>query len=314
MIEFNLDDFWDKVPQIMKGSNYKPIIDYGIKNNHNTITYLYRQTEHYKKKSNETEEILTRGIGNRNRYVHLEWMQSLFTKIQEYGIDVLDEGLFHEVSLRWADYILAEGKTYGDNFYRFGPNHLTHKDGLEVLNKLYEKYNKCLISDYPEELHFQNICAGLWTLCDANKPEDILTIGNYYLDLVRDRDSFIYEIFISETRRGTFDNPYRSEMSLSWPVAQTLKHIGRFEDAKEIYRNLKRNFDTGHVNWQPGINRALEAGVELYKLEPTEENKQWCFNVIHTLSGYTIENNLEALNEIFLVFYMIYKHIYNRDV
>lgn len=314
MIDFNLDIFWEEVPEIMKGSSYTPVIEYGIKNNHNTVTYKYRETENYKKKSSVAEESLTRGIGNRNRYVHLEWMQNLFNEIRERGYDSINEGMFREVSLRWADYLLAEGRRDGDNFFRFGPNHLTSKDGLEVLEKLYNDYNKCLISDYPEELHFQNICAGLWTLCDANRPEDILTIGNYYLDLTRDEESFVHKIFISSTRRGSFDNRYRVEMSLSWPVAQTLKHIGRFEEAKELYRNLKRNYDNGHINWQPGLNRVLEAGVELFKLEPTEENKQWCLDVVKELSNYTIENNLEALNETFLVFHMIYKHIYRREV
>ena len=51
-----------------------------------------------------------------------------------------------------------------------------------------------------------------------------------------------------------------------------------------------------------------------YKLFPTQENKEWCYEMLHDVSKTEINNSTENTNEIFLIFYMFYKHVLGKKL
>lgn len=311
MIVFDIEKFWDTLTIEHLSGGYETILKYGVTHNHYDLLYEYSQTKHYKKNilniPDYIDEEKTKKIWNKN-YI---WLTEKSKQIQDNRIDLLNS-FVEVVTKRWSNYLNSVGKEKLDFFYRFGDNHLKNINCKKDIKFTYDTYNDVYNGNLPEKIDYQHICGGLWSMCDANLTDDVITISKYFLNKIND-NQFI-EKYDRFNGNGSIDNVDRMFLSLSWPMLQCLKKVGDINEAKKNYKEIINKTNTEDIFWQCGVNRSLEAGIELYKLEPTESLKRWCYDILYKLTNLDIENDYEALNERFLISFMFYKYIMKKQL
>jgi len=311
MIEFDIENFWNTLTTEHLNGGYETILKHGVTHNHYDLLYQYSQTEHYQKNSlnvpDYIDEEQTKKIWNKN-YV---WLTEKNKQIQDNQIGVLDN-FVEIVTKQWSDYLNSVGKLNLSFFYRFGENHLTDGNCKKNIKLTYDIYNDMYNGILPEKIDYQNICSGLWGMCDANLIDDVIKITKLFLD--KTKDTQFIEKYDRDNGNGSIDNINRMFLSLSWPMAQCLKKVGKINDVKDLYNEIIDKTNRNDIFWPCAVNRSLEAGIELYKIEPTESLKNWCYDVLYKLTNLIIENDYEALNERFLVSYMFYKHVIKKEL
>jgi hypothetical protein len=313
MITFNIDDFWNTLSDEHKLGGYETIKELGASNNHNDLMYEYRNTNYFIELANDTPDVIPEE-GYMKTFDDIgAWLLDFERSNPNVTYDVVKT-----VSLKWAEHLLASGSFGVFDRYRFTPNHLNKKqDTYDVLTYTIDLYNNIVSDEYPSGIDYHTICSGLWTLCDAGQTDMVITIGEMFKTLGEDIESEFTKKYTKPPMRS-IDMLERFIMSLSWPIAQAYKHQGDFDNAKRIYRDIMNLMfiekTRSGIHYYCGNNRGLEAGLELYKLEPTEEVRSWCFNQWKRLTELDIENTTESLNERLMISYMFLKVIYNVDL
>ena len=310
MIEFDIEIFWKKLSFEHLNGGHESIMKYGVTHNHNNLLYEYRKTEHFLNEYSKTPDTISKVDTEKIWNENYKWFENQNKKIQDKTNKVVLNNFIEEVVKKYSNYLTSKGKKNEDRFFRFGENHLKHVKCKTTIQSVYNTYNKIYKNNLPEQIKYQDICGGLWSMCDANLSKDVVTIGNFFLNKLKDK-SFVNK-YDRLNGNGSIDNIDRMFLSISWPTVQCLKHLGRIDDAKQIYKDIITKTNSNNIFWSCGLNRSLEAGIELYKLEPTEKLKEWCYNILYELTNRKIENDTEALNERFLISYMFYKHIMKK--
>jgi len=330
MLAFDKQKFATSLTSDHINGGHFAIQKYGISHNHNNLIYDYLSTDYFK----ETNSKLDHSI-----YADVIWEESgketwnkLLDKYRYWLNDTLKENtsttdeLVEKVVLESVKYFSVNCKGDPDKAYRFSPNKLQHIDiNAEYIKTLYNDYNNALNNIFPENFHYQNLCGACWMLLEANYcSEDVIEITSYYFNSILGRKSSLYQHYtdttgvdfyknqLGDNPRG-LDNFWRALLSISWPLAQSLKYHKRYDEASLIYKITKK-LTKQHIHYSTGRNRILEAAIEDYKLFPTQENKEWCYEMLHDVSKTEIDNSTENTNEIFLIFYMFYKHVLGKKL
>jgi len=348
MLVFDKQKFKDSLTQDHLYGGFPAIQKYGISHNHSDLVYDYHLTDHFKKiypsidhsKYNYSDHNLWEESGkeifheilNKHRY----WLQDQldeyanteFTKENTFAADKLVE----TAVLRYAEYLAVMSRGNLTTIFRFGDNKLhnvTHNPVyLEEFEELYTNYNNALNNIFPEKFDYQKLCAYCWISLEANyNIENVIEITSYYLNQISNQvwDSDRVATISSESNLVThytddntgrprgLDNFWRAYLSISWPLAQSLKYFKRYDEASSIYKITKK-LTKQHLSYSTGRNRIFEAAIEDYKLFPTQENKEWCYEMLHDVSQSTMDNCSENTNEIFLMLYMFYKHVLGKKL
>lgn len=331
MVKYNFQAFKDSLTSDHLNGGFPALQKYGITHNHSELVYDYQLTDHYKKRNSFTNHLkyadeiweesgheIWERIINKYRY----WLNdrlnehanTQFIKENTFGADKLIE-----ISvLRYAEYLSVWSKGQLDQSFRFGPNKLKSVLEsplfLEEFELLYSNYNNALNNIFPEKFEYQNLCAYCWILLEANHPEDVIEITSYYFNQLLNPESYLINHYTdSDGKPKGLDNLHRAFLSISWPLVQALKHLKRYDEALLIYEKTKR-ITKDQIHYSTGRNRVLEAAIEAYKISPTLENKEWCYKMLYEVTKVDIDNNSENVNEIFLIFYMFYKHVLGKEL
>ena len=337
MLVFDKQKFTDSLTQNHIHGGFPAIQKYGISHNHNDLVYDYHLTNHFKKAYSST---------NHSRYSDLETFHRVLNKYRYWLNDRLNEyantqfikedtsiadELVEKSILRYAEYLAVNSKGNLNTIFRFGPNKLKNvietPKFLKEFELLYIDYNNTFNNIFPEKFDYQRICAYCWISLEANyHPENVIEITSYYLDQISNQlwdsnqiitlssKSNLVNHYIDNTGRPRgLDNFWRAYLSISWPLAQSLKYFKRYDEASSIYKITKK-LTKQHIHYSTGRNRILEAAIEDYKLFPTQENKEWCYKMLYEVSKRDIDNCSENTNEIFLILYMFYKHVLGKEL
>lgn len=317
MIDFRLDSFWESVhPRLKNGhlySGYGDVIRFGIRNGHNDLRYKYRLSDWFINIANNVDVKIEYEDGLNTEKEIGEWVTHQDSMLT--SPDISDEHILN-MTKKWAYHMLRHGSGSVMNGYRFGSNHLVGKPDTEnMLSLLYDTYNSIRNDNYPEFFKYQNLCRGLWMLTTAGYTSDVIEIVEFFKKELLTDGSKLLKLYDGDSGGNrSIDNRWRVVMSMSWPLAQCYKHIGDFESAKKVYRDITTYNVYGKLLWYTSTNRVLEAGIELYKLEPTEENKQWCYDTYYQISNLNLQNNQEALDERLMVSYMFYEEVIGKEL
>ncbi len=337
MLVFDKQKFADSLTQNHIHGGFPAIQKYGISHNHNDLVYGYHLTDYFKKAYSFT---------NHSKYSNLETFHRVLNKYRYWLNDRLNEyantqfikedtfaadKLVETAVLRYAEYLAVLSKGNLTTIFRFGPNKLNSvlntPKFLEEFESLYIDYNNALNNIFPEKFDYQRICAYCLISLEANyHPENVIEITSYYLDQISNQlwdsnqiitlssKSNLVNHYIDNTGRPRgLDNFWRAYLSISWPLAQSLKYFKRYDEASSIYKITKK-LTKQHIHYSTGRNRILEAAIEDYKLFPTQENKEWCYKMLYEVSKRDIDNCSENTNEIFLILYMFYKHVLGKEL
>lgn len=316
-MDFNIDKFWESIhPRIKWGyvsEGYIDVIRFGISNNHNNLRYEYRLTDWFSADLNTYPLIvdpidITKAEGSMG-----DWLHRMETKISESGTT---ESLVLDMAKYWKNHLLRNGVQGVNHSYRFGHNHLLGKDSIDYYIRIaYDTYSSILNDDYPPRFKYQDICRGLWALTTGGYTSVVIQLCEFYKKLLLDPNSKLNKLYDGDSGGNrSIDNRFRVITSMSWPLIQCYKHIGDIESVKRCCRDIMSFAEYGKMWWYTATNRVLEAGIELYKIEPTIELHDWCYGIYHDISKMKIDNFQEAMDERLMISYMFYKHIIGKEI
>ena len=109
--------------------------------------------------------------------------------------------------------------------------------------------------------------------------------------------------------------PGRFLKSLRMPKARLYMSNGELKKAEATFKSIVdlcmfTNDSKYRVYWDNGLNRITEAAIEVYNLNPTQENKDRCLDFYYKSTNTTIEPT-EAVRERCLITYMLMRDVLN---
>ena len=227
-------------------------------------------------------------------------------------------------------HMCALDKTAPD-YFRFGidkwrgDNFSSQLDKLEktfeVINTIDQNLDKPDIGGFQYK-YWNDTMSDLWACAYAGLYEEAL----YLIDVL--------ERLIIKINDGSCSNPVfpkvldqgtnaRFLMSLYMLRTKIYKVQNKIDLAIKDYKtivsfsnlNSQNNADRSYLIWWfTGLNRVTEAAIEIYKLKPTEENKQQCIDLYIHCCNFNSFDNTESTRERGLITYMLMKYVLDIEV
>lgn len=179
---------------------------------------------------------------------------------------------------------MSLGRTDGNYLTRFSMFKIQedsiHKAWTELVEaeKIIRNYiNTKTITDDKYKNTFQKHLSALWAIAEAS----VGKYGLYIIDTLLECDQMVWKGDLPSDYYSGFDSSKdypRKRMSILLIKAMVLNQMGKIDECKNVYREIMsfhRSIDNGRtIDYYGGNTRLTEAALGLYKLEPTEENKQ----------------------------------------
>lgn len=190
-----------------------------------------------------------------------------------------------------------------------------HRFGGEFYENIINGYKYVSDPDNNELVYFQVVMGGVWTLIHIGLSDDALVILDYM--------SHDFKLFLENNKESIFKflgHPAhipRMGQSLDWAYAWAYRQLGDDENSALYLNNiidrhpLYSKDDTTTIFWHTGINRILEAAVELYKMYPTTINKNKILSIIVHNQEQECQEAFESLRESLFAYYSAYKTLKN---
>ena len=157
---------------------------------------------------------------------------------------------------------------------------------------------------------FQRHLSALWACAESAVGEHVLYIINTFLEY----DQMVWEGNLPNDYYSGFDSSKklpRKRISLLLIKAMILNQISEIEECKRVYKEImsfhKSVNKDRFIDYYGGNTRLTEAALCLYKLEPTEENKQKVLEYYVNVSNPQYIDSYEYPRERALVTYQILK-------
>lgn len=230
--------------------------------------------------------------------------------------EILKEGNFTPSNfdienLEYYTHLLFE-HTHTSETYDHGRHNLNiHRFGGEFYNNIVDGYKYVSDPENNELVYFQVVMGGVWTLIHIGLPEDAIVILDY---MAHDFDQYL--LGNKESMFEFLGHPAhvpRMGQSLDWAFAWAYRQLDNKEtcsyylnqimDRHPVYSKNQEN----EIFWHTGINRILEAAVELYKIFPTEENKTKILSIIVFNQTQECQESFESLRESLFAYYNVYR-------
>jgi hypothetical protein len=211
---------------------------------------------------------------------------------------------------------MSGGRDDGNYLTRFSmfkiqedTNHKAWGDLVKTEKIIRNYINTKVITDDQYKNSFQSHLAALWAIAEAS----VGKYGMYIIDTLLEYDQMVWE--------GNLPNDYyefdsskshpRKRMSILLIKAMILKQMGKINECKDVYREIMsfhKSINNGKtINYYGGNTRLTEAALCLYKLEPTEENKQKVLEYYVEVSNPQYIDSYEYPRERGLLTYQIAK-------
>lgn len=239
---------------------------------------------------------------------HRKYLLDNFNTLDKFSPDHLHK--FHELLCEHAE-VLSYFDTHRFSF-------TLNRTGPDLFKKVIDGYNYVMDPDNNELVYFQDVMNGVWTLIHLNLPHEALVILNkvginFDLFLRGQEDS----IFIFTNTEAHIP---RMAQSLDWAFAWAYRQLGNDDVSafylKQILTRHPKNMESGpmQIFWHTGCARILEAAVELYKLEPTEENKTEILDIIQYNYTKDCHEPNESLREMLYAIWSASRTLFNKPL
>jgi tetratricopeptide (TPR) repeat protein len=311
---FNKEEILNKVdPKLFTANNSIQSVTYSASNfsthPHYALTIKFFQTEFYQ---NQFKEIKERRP--------LEEIRNDLFKLNSNILET--QSLKEEILFDILNLLVEHFK---DNYeFRYGACPWSNKD--VTLERLESALNVCNeINKYKDDPETGGVKSNIWNSALMTSIWNCVYAGLYEegFYLIETIENLInklgdYEsihkkrptncVFKNVLDQGTLG---RFIMSLNFAKAQLYLYLKQPQKAEECFETItqlyngKGNHPKYKVYWHNGLNRVTEAALEVYKLNPTEENKN---RAIDYYLSSTFDSNIEpteATRERLLITYML---------
>jgi len=227
----------------------------------------------------------------------------------------------YELFMRYIELLPKASSINGQ--FRWG---ITKDFEIEKYSERFEKNRKDLLNcleyakknDFTEmeTINFHFVISNIWKLLELERYED----AEVLIDLIVK----IFEISLNEDTKGIPFSVFGDDEHILWGwcrrymsiliAAGTLYyHQNRISKSIECYKKI---LDLGNdgvhtgIFYYVGINRQLESAVQLYKLQPTEENKKIVYEWFQKRNEIAPPQDTdECVYETLLIDYMIFEDV-----
>lgn len=259
-------------------------------------------------------------------YIELEPLRD---KLYEYNA-LLSKKLTKKTLFQVLDLLVNHLCERGPNdegaFWRYNANHWVDKERtLEWLEYSLDLCNQ--INKYKSDPETNGILVNtwnnkftqaLWACVYGGLTEEGLYIIQTVEDLIRKiKDNKPKSCVF----KGVLDQPTygRFMMSLYFAKAQIYLQLNELDKAEAAFEFIARlyrgKYDSEfEVYWTTGLNRVTEAAIEVYKLNPTEENKQRAIDYYQSTCFTDLLEPTETVRERGLITYMFMKYVLDIEV
>ena len=299
----------------------KKINEINITHNHYQLAVEYYETdlwaEHFKKCNGESPynwiELRDQLFEINNRII-----SSKHNNINPEDLFKILEILVYHSCVRDHSPIFTEG-----NLFRFSANQWNVLDRtLDYLEKAIELCNEVnLHKDDPETGGFdggkawnKELMHSIWACVYGGLYEEGMYLINtmeHLIFKIHDAPTFpknrVFETVLDQPTPGRFLKTLRMAKARLYLLEG---NKAKAEETFESIVNLGKftNNGTYRVYWSNGLNRITEAAIEVYKLNPTEENKERCLKYYHMSTNTDIEPT-ESVRERGLITYMLMRDV-----
>lgn len=192
---------------------------------------------------------------------------------------------------------------------------------FEVINTIEKNLDKPDIGGFRYK-YWNDVMSDIWACVYTGLFEEAL----YLLSVL---EKLIIKLTEEETENPVFPlvldqgTNARFLMSIYMLRTKIYKAQGKIDLAIKDYQTIisfHNPNDTDHANklyriwWFTGLNRVTEAAIELYKFNPTKENKQRCIEYYIDCCNFGIFDNTESTRERGLITYMLMKYVLDIEI
>lgn len=330
-MEFNKEKFLQKYNDMRrqaKGLSPFEIVDLtdkvGISHNHNRLLVDFASTKIFKDHLAITELI------ERNwQESKVEWKILLHQLIDHektiYQLPFTDLTFSHLLPYFniLSSHLTIPG--YPNSLFRWSPCNGLLSDLPEKVEYIFDTLNDLITTPlyqrtkvYSKTKSWNYILNGLWGMVNLGLWEEVLYCVNILeqllLDLRTNLGSPNHILYHSAQ-----NNPTRFFMSLYMIKGKVLTANNRKKEAITNYQNIV-NFRipdpiNPHLTGYSSLTRVFEASIEVYKLNPTEKNKnQMLYLLLNSITAIPTNEVTEALRERCLIVFMLAKVLFPDDI
>lgn len=252
----------------------------------------------------------------------------ILTKIELLDSKDLTYEVLKPILPNFAKHIIGN-KYEKHNIFRFNANPFLTPD--RIFSHMEIAFDQCdqinEVKDDPENggLKFntwnREMMGSIWACVYAG----LIDEGLYLIETL---ENLIYRITENQPKNCVFktvlDQPTLGRFLMTLYMAKARLYL-QTEDkkkAEECFEFICSLFNTVgpkryeyRVYWFTGLNRVLEASIEVYKLNPTPENRQRCFDFyIQSIQHPAGIEPTETVREKGIITYMFIKHVLGIEV
>lgn len=301
---------------------FEQAVQYKGLHNHNILRYELFHSELFKVESekflnntkyqnipNNAEVLNNLFLDIQQRYNdHREYLLNNHNTLDQFKPEHLNK--FHELLCEHANVL----SLFHEGLFHF---HLDRTSD-ELYDRVINGYKYVTDPENNELVYFQDVMNGAWTLIHLNLPHEAIIIlnkiGINFDAFLRGQEESIFEFTNIEAHIP------RMAQSLDWAFAWAYRQLGN-DDIAAFYLNqitsrhiINNPEDRMEIFWHTGKGRILEAAVELYKLQPTEENKIKILSIIVSNYEMRCDEPNESLREMLYAIWSASKTLFNKPL
>lgn len=298
--------------------------------NHYTLSLDFAKTEFFKKvKKTLPNKIFTW----EEALITYEGVKEELVQINENLLknNKLDNSSLYQVLDGLARHMCALDKNNPDHF-RFGIDKWRTEEvintqldrlasSLEVINTIEKNLDKPDIGGFKYK-YWNDLMTDIWACAYTGLFPEAL----YCLNIL---EKLIIKLTEEEGENPVFplvlDQGTNARFLMSVYMLRTKIYVaqGKIDLAIKDYETIASYYEFDPLNlsnrpykiwWFTGLNRVTEAAIEIYKFNPTEENKQRCIEYYINCCKFGPYDNTESTRERGLITYMLMKYVLDIEI
>ena len=215
------------------------------------------------------------------------------------------------------------------NIFRFNANPFLTPD--RIFNHMEIAFEQCNqineVKDDPENggLKFntwnREIMGSIWACVYAGLIEEGLYLINTLENLIHrvnknQPTNCVFKTVLDQPTLGRFlMTLYMAKARLYLQIGENQKALDVFESVCSMFIDDRPKKGEYNIYWFTGLNRVLETSIEVYKLNPTEKNKQRCFDFYINSAKHSLGiEPTETVREKGIITYMFIKYVLGIEI
>lgn len=334
-MKFNEKSIRERLPKDIDkkggGLDILPFLkEHSIIHNHYELAWDFTKTSFFKKiqatldpKKTYTWEEARERTFNDVKLDQLKIQSSIFkkNKIEENDVKGILEGLVKHLCAQNS--LEPDIFRFRANCWQSIPSQLESlKESIEVANTI-EKYKDDPETNGFEYKYWNGMTANIWACVQGGLYDEVFYLTNALRDL-------IYKINKYKPTNCVFKNVLDQEthgrflMTLWMAEGLVYNHLGETKKAIECYSSIGKLYQSSEIKatdpnslsiwWFTGQTRIIEALIQVYKLDPSEDLKQHIIKCYIDSCHHDNYEPTETVRERGIITYMLAKYVLKMEI